>query len=804
MKISLSWLREFVPCDMSVDRLAHLLTMTGLEVEAVEERYAYLDSVVVARIEAMAPHPNADRLKLCTVYTGSAECTVVCGAPNAAVGMLAPLALPGTHLPGGLTVAEGVIRGQASAGMLCSQAELGLGADTSGLMVLPPELAVGQPLHTALGLSDPVMEVSLTPNRADCLSVMGIAREVAGFVGTRAKRPAIQLPAGQGDIHALTSVVIQSPEHCPRYAARLLENITVGPSPFWLRDRLLSVGLRPINNIVDITNLVMLETGQPLHAFDFDRLAENRIVVRTAEAGERFTTLDGKERVLDAHMLMICDGQKPVAVGGVMGGLNSEIEAGTTRVLIESAYFNPIGIRKTAKRLGLKSDASHRFERGVDPQGTLYALDRAAQLMAELGNGRLVDGCIDVKYSLPETQPIALGAAATNRLLGTAFSRDEMARLLESIEFKTQVKDADTLVVAIPSFRVDIGRPQDLMEEVARRAGYDQIPVTFASLPAVTQPAPKLLTQRRRIRELFTGMGFAEAITYSFVHADSCRRLRLPESDPHCRQLAILNPLSEDQTVMRTSLIPGLLDAMQRNLARQSRNIKLFETGKIFIGNGSASQPDEIEMLAGLWTGDRGEVAWYAKSEPCDFYDLKGAVEGLLEGLHVRPVGFTRLPDEQCAFTQPGASAQILVGGEALGLIGQVHAQTLAAYDLKQNAFVFELDLARLMAHISDERQNRPLPRFPAVSRDVTVVVRKELEAERLLAYVREMKTALMEEVRLFDVFDGQPIPQGCKSVSLRMIYRSAEATLEDAAVNELHKQISDRLVAHFKAELPT
>jgi phenylalanyl-tRNA synthetase beta chain len=804
MKISLSWLREFVPCDLTVDRLAHLLTMTGLEVEAVEERYAYLDTVVVGRIGAIVPHPNADRLKLCTVACGDRSYAVVCGAPNAAVGMRAPLALPGTHLPGGLTVAAGVIRGQDSAGMLCSQAELGLGEDGAGLMALAPDLVEGQPLNKALGLSDPVMEVSLTPNRADCLSVMGIAREVAGFVGTRATKPAIQLPPGQGDIRALTSVTIQSPDHCPRYAARLLENITVGPSPFWLKDRLLSVGLRPINNIVDITNLVMLETGQPLHAFDFDHLAENRIVVRTADAGERFTTLDGKERALESHMLMICDGQKPVAVGGVMGGMNSEIEAGTTRVLIESAYFNPLSVRKTAKKLGLKTDASHRFERGVDPRGTRYALDRAAQLMVELGRGRLVEGCIDATYTLPETQPIALSAADTNRLLGTAFSRSEMAQLLESIELQTTVQDADTLVVAIPSFRVDISRPQDLMEEVARRAGYDRIPVTFAALPAMTQPAPKLLTQRRRIRELFTGMGFAEAITYSFVHADSCRRLRLPESDPRCRQLSILNPLSEDQTVMRTSLIPGLLDAMQRNLARQTRDIRLFETGKIFLSNGPAAQPEEIEMLAGLWSGDRGEVAWYAKSEPCDFYDLKGAVEGLMDGLHVRPVGFTRLPDDQCAFTQPGVGAWITIGGEVLGVIGQVHAQTLSAYDVKQNAFVFELDLGRLMAHISDERQNQPLPRFPSVSRDVTVIVRKELEAERLLAYVREMQAALMEEVRLVDVFDGRPIPQGCKSVSLRMRYRSAETTLEDAAVNELHKQISDRLVEQFKAELPT
>ncbi|MFZ1986888.1 MAG: phenylalanine--tRNA ligase subunit beta, partial [Desulfatitalea sp.] len=406
MKISLSWLREYVPFDLSVDRLAHLLTMTGLEVEAIEARFAYLDTVVVGRISAVAPHPNADKLKLCTVETGQGSCTVVCGAPNAAVGMLAPLALPGSHLPSGVTVAEGAIRGQKSAGMLCSQAELGLGPDAAGLMVLAPHLSLGEPLNKALGLSDAVLEIGLTPNRSDCLSVIGIAREVAALADTRMTKIAVQLPAAHGRIEDITSVTIEAPDHCPRYAARLLENVTVGPSPFWLQDRLRAVGLRPINNIVDVTNLVMLETGQPLHAFDFDHLAERRIVVRTAKADEHFTTLDGKERILDPQMLMICDGQKPVAVGGVMGGLNSEIEAGTTRVLIESAYFNPISIRKTAKRLGLKSDASHRFERGVDPHGTCYALDRAAQLMAELGNGRLIDGSIDVKYALPEPKSI--------------------------------------------------------------------------------------------------------------------------------------------------------------------------------------------------------------------------------------------------------------------------------------------------------------------------------------------------------------------------------------------------------------
>ncbi|MDA8137798.1 MAG: phenylalanine--tRNA ligase subunit beta [Desulfobacteraceae bacterium] len=802
MKVSLSWLSEYVPVQMPVDQLAHMLTMTGLEVEGVEDRYAYLAKVVVARIAAVAPHPNADKLKLCTVQAGGTSFQVVCGAPNAAQGMLAPLALPGCELLGGMTVKEGEIRGQRSQGMLCSQAELGLGPDRAGLMALDPNLTDGQALNRALGLSDMVLEVSLTPNRADCLSLIGIAREIAGFQGVRVKRPKARLPKARGRIEDLTSVTIQSPEHCPRYAARLVENVKVGPSPFWLQDRLNSVGLRPINNIVDVTNYIMMETGQPLHAFDFDHLAENRIVVRTAAEGEFFTTLDGKERRLNSHMLMICDGQRPVAVGGVMGGLNSEIETGTSRVLIESAYFNPISIRKTAKVLGLKTDASHRFERGVDPQGTLYALDRCAQLITQLARGRLVEGCIDVKYDLPQAPAITLSVAAANRLLGTGMPRAEMARLLNAIEFKAKAGKDNTLLVEVPSFRVDVSRPEDLMEEVARRAGYDQIPVTFPAMSAEGQAEPKLLSQRRRIRDLLTGMGFTEAINYSFIHPDSCRRLRLPESDARCRQLAVLNPLSEDQAVMRTSLVPGLLETMKRNMARQNRNLKLFETGKIFISNGSNAQPDEIEMLAGLWTGDRAELHWDAKSEPCDFYDLKGAVEGLLDGLRLGAVRFTRLDKAQCFYTQPGASAQILCGEDQIGLIGQVHPQVLAAYDLRQEVFIFELEMLRLGAHIPEATQSQPLPKYPSTTRDLSLIVNQDLEADALLAHVRRMDEPLMEEVRLVAVFSGQPIATGRKSVSLRMVYRSAETTLEDATVNELHMRIASHLMEHFKAQL--
>ncbi len=803
MKVSLSWLQTYVAVEMDIDRLAHVLTMAGLEVEAVYDRYDFLKSVLVGRITAVDPHPQADKLKLCQVQADGQAYNVVCGAPNAAVGIQAPLALPGTEFSDGTVLTQSTIRGQKSQGMLCSEIEIGLGPDRSGLMVLDKTLTPGTPLNQALALSDPVLDIDLTPNRPDCLSIIGIAREIAGYQGTALKRPAIQLPETHGDIQDFTSIVIEAPDHCPRYSACLIDNITVAPSPFWLQDRLLSVGLRPINNLVDITNFVMMETGQPLHAFDFDHLAENRIVVRKARSGEQFTTLDEKERVLSDEMLMICDGQEPVGIGGVMGGMNSEIESGTTRVLLESAYFNPISIRKTAKRLGLNTDAAHRFERGTDPQGTLYALNRAAEMMARMGKGRLIGGTIDVIGDLPQPQVIDLSVSATNRLLGTELALDEVTGLLTDIEFQITSKDKDTLVVNVPSFRVDVSRPQDLMEEVARRSGYNNIPVTYPTIPANSFGTSKLLTQRQRIREQLTGLGFSEAITYSFIHKASCDRLRLPDDDPRRGEIDILNPLSEDQAVLRTSLAPGLLETMQRNLARQSKTLKLFEIGKTFIHQKTGHLPLETEMLVGLWTGDRYTAGWYAKPVACDFYDLKGALESLLHELDIRNVRFTELPAQQCTYTCPGASAQIQIDDKTVGIIGQIHDQVLNAYDLKQNGFIFEIDLQQLVELIPDGVHAQPLPKYPATARDATLIVDQNLEADAVLTQVRQINQALVEEVRLFDVFQGQPVPENRKSISLRIIYRSAEETLEDETVNQIHKEITDHLVDQFKADLP-
>lgn len=803
MKVSLSWLRTYVDIQMDIDQLAHALTMAGLEVDAIYDRYEYLNSVLVGRITEVEPHPKADKLTLCTVEAGPQSYGVVCGAPNAAADMLVPLALPGTEFPDGTVLKASAIRGEKSEGMLCSELEIGLGANAAELMTLDGELKPGTPLNHALALSDMVLDIDLTPNRPDCLSFIGIAREIAAIQENTINRPKIGLPEGEGDINAHTSVTIDAPDHCPRYGARLITDIKVAPSPFWLQDHLLSVGLRPINNLVDITNFVMLETGQPLHAFDFDLLAENRIIVRTANEGEKFITLDEKERVLSAETLMICDGEKPVGIGGVMGGMNSEITSDTTRILIEGAYFDPMSIRKTAKRLGLNTDATHRFERGVDPNGNLYAIDRAAQLMVEMGQGKLIRGTIDTQHLVPQPSIIDLSVSATNRSLGTELDQNEIAKLLNGIAFKTKATNDDTLKVEAPSFRVDVIRPEDLMEEVARRWGYDNIPTTFAAIPAESATAPKELVQRQRIRDLLTGLGISEVVNYSFIHRDSCDRLRLHADDARRQVVELLNPLTEDQTVLRSSLIPGLLETMQRNISRQSRTLKLFEIGKSFISNGSDKQPDESDILAGLWTGDRATPGWYKKPEACDFYDLKGALENLLEGLKISNTHFTRLPDEQCTHTRQGASAHIRIKDHAVGVIGEVHPDVLDTYGLKQTAFVFEIHLAQLIDNIPDAICARPLPKFPATSRDATLIVDQAVEADDILSIVRHQDQPLVEDVQLFDVFQGKPVPEGRKSISFRIIYRSDEKTLEDDTINRIHKEITDSLVSKFKADLP-
>ncbi|MGD1985006.1 MAG: phenylalanine--tRNA ligase subunit beta [Desulfobacterales bacterium] len=807
MKVSLSWLNDYVNIEMAPSDLAEALTMVGLEIESVTEYYRYLDTVFIGRIVEISPHPNADKLHLCKVDTGRKHISVVCGAPNASVGMLSPLALPGTEFPEGFVLEKSVIRGQTSEGMLCSEGELGLGDDRSGIMDLDPSLSVGDQLARALGLSDTVFEIEITPNRPDCLSVIGVAREIAAIQKSPLTYPDFTLNDTDDRISQQTSVQIEAPDHCPRYAARLLENIQVKPSPFWLQQRLLSVGLRPINNIVDVTNFVLMETGQPLHAFDFDRLAQNRIVVRTANKGETFITLDQKERLLDDQTLMICDGEKAVAIGGVMGGLNSEIEDDTTRVLLESAYFNSVSVRRTSKQLGLSTDAAYRFERGVDPGGTIRAANRAAKLMAKVSGAKIISGLIDEYPNRQSVKSLKLSTQKTNRLLGTNLQRAQIERLLKSIEFtvaqKNAGEDKDTLVVTPPSFRVDISRPEDLMEEVARLFGYNNIPTTFPQMPATGRASTKEIYLRNRARMLMHGLGFREAINYSFTHLQSGDHLRLEAADPRRQLVNILNPLTEDQTAMRTSLVPGLLQTAQYNFARQIKNLKIFEIGKIFIGKDPQQLPNETEMLAGLWTGSRHDASWHGQETPCDFYDIKGVVERFLQALQIADVQFSHLPQNECAYTRPGYSAQILCSQNRLGLVGQIHPQVLANFDLEQEAFLFELNFDNLVPLLKDSTVFRPIPKFPAIFRDITIIVNKTLETQEIISTALEQLPELVEDVSLLSVFEGQPIAAGHKSVSLRVTYRSAQKTLEDEDVTLIHQSIADRLVKTFNASLP-
>ncbi len=803
MKVSLSWLSQYVTVEMEIDRLAGALTMAGLEVDAVWDRYDDLDRVFVGRIEAVRPHPHAEKLRVCDVALKDRKVTVVCGAPNAEAGMLSALALPGTRLADGSVLEASTIRGAASEGMLCSEAELGLGKDRSGIMSLDAGLPVGKRLARALNLSDPVMEIELTPNRPDCLSIIGIAREVAAICGTRVRYPEIVLPQTEGRIEDYTSVIIEDPDHCPRYTAALVCGAAVGTSPDWLQQRLLSVGLRPISNIVDITNFVMMETGQPLHAFDFDRLARHRIVVRTAAPGESFTTLDGKERSLTPEMLMICDGKKPVAVGGVMGGENSEIDSGTSRVLIESAYFHPASIRRTAKTLGLGTDASHRFERGVDPEGTITALKRAAALTAELGGGQLIGGVIDVHPKPTPAATLTLSAEATNRLLGTDLAAEQITGLLASIDFSVAGKKDGALSVSVPSFRVDVRRPEDLIEEVARLWGYNRILQTSPLIPAQKPPRTERRDFRGRLRTLLTGFGFTETVNYSFAAIRSADLLQLDPKDRRRRTVVLLNPLTEEQSVMRTTLTPGLLETVRRNLTRQIRDLKIFEIGKAFIDNGEGRLPEEIEILSGIQTGRRFPPAWCTEDTPCDFYDIKGAVEGLLEGLSVGEIGFTRLPDEACDYFRPGRSARILAHGEDIGFVGEVHPAVLKNFDLDQTVFLFEMELEQLLSQVPDAVFAAPIPRFPAVSRDITLILDADTEARRILERLKDMNEPLMENAVLFDVFTGSPVAEGKKSLSFRITYRSHEKTLEDESVNRLHQKISKALLDAFDAALP-
>jgi phenylalanyl-tRNA synthetase beta chain len=786
MKVSLNWVKQFVHIDQAPSKVAEALTMAGLEVEGIEYKGRGLSDVIVSQILDIVPHPKADRLSICQVFTGNKEVSVVCGAANIAKGHIVPLALPGTRLPDGTLLKETKIRGELSYGMLLAEDEMGLTDDHSGIMILSDDLTPGQSLLDTMDLEDSVFDVAITPNRIDCASVVGIAREIGALTDTPVTMPEIHFEQGDTSIEDLASVTVLDAYGCPRYTAGLVDQVNIGPSPFWMRYRLHVSGIRAINNVVDVTNYVLLELGQPLHAFDYHRLAGRKIVVQKARNGQAFTTLDGQSRDLDDQTLMICDGERHVALAGIMGGLNSEITQSSDTVLIESAYFDPLTIRRSSKRLGLSTEASYRFERGIDIGGVDRALKRSLMLIAELAGGKVAGGIIDC-YPEPWSAPrITVRVQRTNEILGAKISREQIAHYLSCLGMAVREEGSNRMEVKPPSFRVDLTREIDLIEEIARLIGYDAIPVT---LPAIRsgQGDTAAITLRDRIKALLVGMGFVEVVTYSFVSPKSTEILGADEHSVLRSFVKLLNPLSVDQSIMRTSLIPGLLSSARLNALRGQNDLRIFEWGKIYL-QGDEELPDEKEFLAAFLSGMASSHQWYEAPREVDFFDIKGTAEHILEELGIEEPAFVRNNPKE-GF-DPHEYARILCYGSEVGTIGRISEDAMAGYELEGKAYLLELDIEALSPHVSWGRRFKALAKYPSVRRDISIIVHRSTEAATLVGIVREMGKDLIESVTIFDIYQGKGIDTREKAIAMRIHYRSKDRTLTDDEVNQVHEEV--------------
>lgn len=808
MKLTLDWLQNYVDISgLTPEQLADNLTMLGLEVDAVTPLYEELAPLKTGLVVAAERHPDADKLTVCQVKIGDSTHQIVCGAPNVRKGLNVAVALPGTVLPGDMKIGKSKIRGVESFGMICSERELGLSTAHDGIMELPPEAGDGLAFYQAMGLNDTFVEVDLTPNRPDCASVIGVAREVAGVL-----KKGIRLPVSEAEITKTSSefsVDIESSELCPRYAGRLIKNVKIGPSPWWLRKRLLAVGMRPISNIVDITNFVMMEYGQPLHAFDFDTLAGRKIVVRAPRENEMtFTTLDGSTRQLDGEMMMICDGEKPIAVAGIMGGQNSEVSDKTTNILLESACFNPVSIRRTARKLNLATEASYRFERGIDPNGTINALNRAVNLICELAGGHAPDDGVDNYCGKKDPIELTLRVSRTRSLLGLDLSAAEIAALLQSIDIRCTIKDTDTLSVFPPTFRVDIEREADLIEEVARLYGYNRIPTSLPKVDLSYPEQDKSRLRRLAIAERLTSIGFSEAINYSFVSDKHPEMMDLGASDPRSTTVRLLNPLSEEQSVLRTMLLPGLLENVRRNINFQKTDVKLFEIGKIFLPQADRAQPLEPMRFTGVMSGSRhGESSpLYFKQEPIDIFDVKGAVEFICREMSLG--AFVSDPSSlhfvipavgsEEPFVEKGYALDMFIGERKLGSLGKVRTDILRRFSIKHDVFFFDMDYEGLCAPKAIAKKFSSLPIYPSVKRDIAMVVPTSVSAGQLLTAVRNAPDKLIESCEIFDVFQGGKIPQGHRSIALSITYRSQTKTLTEKNVEKSHDKIVRLLTEQF------
>jgi len=789
MLLSLNWLREFVPYEGPIDTLADRLTMLGLEVEGVSRPFSACAGVVVGKVLTRDKHPDADKLSVCTVDVGGeTPLQIVCGASNVAAGQFVPVAKVGTELPGGLNIKKSKIRGVESFGMICSESELGLAEKSEGILVIDGEPVIGKTLAEAMNLDDVVLEIGITPNRADCLSILGLAREAALAFGLPLTMPKAQLAEDGPEVSSLISIRIPEPELCPVYRARILRGVEIRQSPAWMRYRLTAMGQRPVNNIVDVTNYVMLELGQPLHAFDRNLLAGDYIEVSRAQEGQRFTTLDGQERVLTARDLLIKDAAKPVALAGVMGGENSEVSARTTDILLECAVFNPPTVRKTGRRLGISSESSYRYERGIDQPGSLFAMNRAAALMALVSGGRVLPGYAEAEPRPWKASPIAFRPSKAVELLGIELSGDFCRKTFQGLGCDVEQKAVDSWTVTPPPPRLDLEREVDLIEEVARVYGMDRIPAAMPKMLKSLDVPDKLGAEvpfLRRLKAWAKGAGLRETVNYSFVGQQELDLLGLPGEG----RVPVANPLSEDQNVMRTALAPGLLKSVRHNLNQGNASLRLFEVAKAFHADPASETTvrESHRMGIALYGARFGAFPW--PEEKADYTDLKGLVDNLLVSLGLPEASYAVRKDHP--WLSP--CVQTTLEGRVIALMGRVLPDIADSFEAKSGLWMAEIDVEALMAlHEKRSIKYRGLPKFPPSRRDLTLVMPASLPAGDVLAALRAQKCKIFEEVAVHDLFE----PEGGteKNVTFRITYRHPERTLTDKDVDKAHKALCDAL----------
>lgn len=791
MNLSMKWLSDYVTLDTTVKDFCAAMTMSGSKVEVATEEGSEIKNVVVGKLLSVVPHENSDHLVVCQVDVGQEQpIQIVTGAPNVKAGDIVPVALCGAELPNGVKIKKGKLRGVESNGMLCSLGELGLTvhdfpyAIADGIFLIQEDCQIGQDIHEAIGLNDTSVEFEITSNRPDCLSVTGLAREAATtyHVPLNLKKPTFQ--GIDGNIQDALQVEIQNKEKCPRYAAGIVKNVKIAPSPRWMRERLRASGVRPINNLVDITNYVMLEYGQPMHAFDLRYVKDGKIVVRNAAEGETITTLDGVTRTLSPEMLVIADAEKPIAVAGVMGGEYSGIMEDTNTVVFESAYFEPVQVRRTAKKLGMRTDASARYEKGLDPEGCLRTLERAFELVELLGAGEPVRTHIDLNYNEKQRNRIPFDPDWINKFLGTDISREEMCDTMKMLEIEV---DGDTCIS--PSFRIDLERPADLAEEVARIYGYNNIPSTVIKGIANASLTPKQKF-RRTLENATVAVGCYGILTYSFISPKYFDKIALPADSSLRKTVVISNPLGEDTSVMRTTTLPSMLETLSLNYKNRNAAVALYEIGKEYLPTAPDKLPEEPDRLTiGMYGDD------------ADFFTLKGMVETILEtaGLHdctYKACGTDAPFDEICAL-HPGRSAVIYAGETPIGYLGEVHPTVQKNYDIGTRTYVAKLLIDEMQPLAQTEITYQPLPKFPAITRDLSLVCADEVPVGDLQAAMKNAVGNILEQITLFDVYKGEQIAAGMKSVSFSIRMRSHEGTLTDEQADAAMKRVLKALKEH-------